>query len=210
MTQLNQDVKPVSDMSPEAIKEDEKIQPQEGEPAPQPGEKTESSLLLKSLQEERERRRILEEENKQLRESLVPSEPPDEEVFSDEGKLLKKEISSLKSELSEVRGELTKAKVLEKYPILKEKWEEFEEFRLLSENKGMNLATAAKAFVVEKELLESPPQRKGLEKLTGGAREVPVSESGYTVEEVRKLREEQPKLWEKLVREKRLKIISSK
>ena len=66
-----------------------------------PGTKTDSALLLKSLQEEREKRRELEEELTNLKSSV-----PSDEVFSDEGKALKSEINILKSELSEVEGTL--------------------------------------------------------------------------------------------------------
>lgn len=95
------------------------------------------------------------------------------------------DISSLKAELADIKNRQQKSEVLESYPKLKELWSDFEEFRSNSDNKGMNMRTAAKAFLVEKELLE--PQRKGLEKPTGGPR-VPLS-SGMSVEDVKHLRE---------------------
>ena len=93
-------------------------------------------------------------------------------------------IIKLKSDISQVRGELDKSKIVEKYPMLKEVWEEFEKFHSNSENKGMSIQTAAKAFVIENGLMETP--RAGLEKTTGGPKE-PVL-SGMSVEEIQKLR----------------------
>ena len=94
-------------------------------------------------------------------------------------------VKKLASELSEIKEKLAKSEVLEKYPQIKEVWEEFENFRNDEENKGMNINTAAKAFLVEKELLK--PTRIGLEKPTGGQR-VPIS-TGMSSEDVKKLRE---------------------
>lgn len=96
-----------------------------------------------------------------------------------------KEAGRIKNELAEIKAKLAKTEVQEAYPVLKEAWKDFEEFRELEENKGMNLRTAAKAFLVEKGMLE--PQRKGLEKPTGGTK-TPVS-SGMSADEIKKLRE---------------------
>ena len=94
---------------------------------------------------------------------------------------------------------MTLERLQAKYPILKDKAGEFEEFRSDSENKGMNLATAAKAFLVEKGLLESEPIRKGLEKPTGGGQTIP--EPTYSVEEVRDMMENDYPRYEKLVKD---------
>ena len=82
-------------------------------------------------------------------------------------------------------SKLSKSEVIESHPELKESWSEFEKFREDEDNKGMNLKTAAKAFLVEKGLLN--PQRKGLEKSTGGTKAPQTS--GMTSDEVKKLRE---------------------
>lgn len=95
------------------------------------------------------------------------------------------ELGKLKSDLSEIKGKLSKSEVLDAYPIIKEHWDEFEKFRELDENKGMNLRTAAKSFLIEKGLLE--PTRKGLEKPTGGTH-APVT-TGMSAEDVKHLRE---------------------
>ena len=162
------------------------------------GSKTDSNLLLKSLQEEREKRRIVEG---QLEEALK-SPTLSEEVFSDEGKVLEGELKTLKSELSEVKTELAKKDLLISHPILKETWAEFEEFRTSPDNKGMNLKTAAKAYLVENGLLDVP--RKGLEKPTGGDK-VPMA-SGMTSDDVKTLRETNFKKYQELIRKGQLKI----
>ena len=154
---------------------------------PQAGDKTDPNLLLKSLQEEREKRREVEQRLLTLEEGLNPSVPSETEG---------EDISSLRAELAEVKTKQQRSEVIESYPALKEIWSDFEEFRLDSDNKGMNMRTAAKAFLTEKGLLE--PKRKGLEKPTGGPR-VPLL-TGMTVEEVKHLRENDFKKYEKMLK----------
>src|SRR3990167_6943922 len=95
-------------------------------------------------------------------------------------------VGKLKNEVSEIKTELQKRDVLEAYPQLKEVWSEFDSFRNDPENLGMSMKTAAKAFVVEKELTDTP-KRKGLEKPTGGGH-TPI-QSGMSSDDVKKLRE---------------------
>jgi len=100
----------------------------EAGPTPAPGSQTPSELLLQSLKEEREKRRLLEEEKKLLEEKLNDQSSDDEPV-SDEGKLLRKQIAEVKSELEKVKEEKEKDKLFAMYPILKDKQEEFNEYR---------------------------------------------------------------------------------
>lgn len=144
------------------------------ETAPVPGEKTDSALLLKSLQEERDRRRDLERELASLKES-----EPEPEAFSDEGQALKAEIRSIQDKLA--LSELTA-----QYPQLKDKATEFDDYRADPANRGMSVATAAKAFLVERNLLTVSEPRKGLERDTGGTR-APVK-TGRTQDEIADLR----------------------
>ena len=196
MDENNQVVKdpPTTEQPPEG----QAVTPEEVTPPAPAGSKTDQTLLLKSLKEEREKRQLLEEELTRLKDSSALSE----EVFSDEGKVLEKKISALGSELSELRQESAKKDVLIAHPELKEKWEEFEEFRSQSDNKGMNLRTAAKAYLVENGLLE--PVRKGLEKPTGGPR-VPMT-SGMTAEDVKTLRETNFKKYQEMLLKGQIKI----
>lgn len=137
------------------------------------GDKTPPNELLGALQEERERRRKSEATQKELEETIErlknSSISSEDEVFSDEGKTLQKQIKALESQLTETKRENAKKDLLIANPILKEHLKEFEEFQIDPENKGMNLRTAAKAFMVEKGLLDTP--RIGLEKPTGGSKQ---------------------------------------
>ena len=172
----------------------------------QPGSKTEPTELLKSLQEEREKRRLAEEKAKLVEEELntIKSSVPSEgEAWSDEGKVLESKIRSLTSELSEVKGELTKKDILIANPVLKDMWEEFETFRDDSENKGMNMRTAAKAFLTEKGLFE--PRKVGLEKPTGGPKQTP-SYGTMTADEAKDLREKNPRKYREMIVKDQIKI----
>lgn len=175
----------------------------EGEPQSVPkGTKTDPALLLESLQEEREKRRIEAEKNKILEEELnkYKTLSVEQVAFSDEGKALEKKLDLMASELSEFKKEKVKQEVITSYPVLREKWEEFEDFR--TENKGMNMKTAAKAFLVENGILETP--RKGLEKTTGGSK-VPTA-SGMTTEEIKQLRTTNFRKYQELIRNGQMKV----
>lgn len=177
MTQpiVNQEDPVIEDPTPEPVVP-------EPAPAPKPGEKTDSAQLLKSLQEERERRRIAEEALAAM--STVPEKTG--VAFSDEGKLLEQQISEVKGQLA-VREEREKLQAAQaKYPALADKQAEFDAYRSAPENAGMSIETAAKAFVIENDLLEKPAPRKGLERPTGGERT--PQKQGRTPEEIAELR----------------------
>lgn len=150
-------------------------------PEIKPGEKTDSALLLKSLQEEREKRRQAEAD---LEAERIRNSQPQGQVVSDEGKLLDTKISALESELRVSRQEREMTSVQTKFPAIEDKREEFEQF--IADNPGMRLETAAKAFLVENDLLEPVQPRKGLEAAGGGGR-APVP-TGMTPEEIDALR----------------------
>lgn len=154
----------------------------------QAGSKTDSALLLKSLHEEREKRRELEQR------LLEKEAQPEPDAFSDEGKVLKHEIDSLKESI--VLKDLQ-----EKHPALKDKSSEFDEFR--KDYPGVSLEKVSKLFLVEKDLLEQP-ERKGLEKTTGGARNVPPV--GMSTEDITQLRTTNFRKYLKLVQEGKIKV----
>lgn len=162
--------------------------PQTEVPAPKPDKDYEQMFL-----DQRRRAEKAEEEAKELKERLqeqtfVPSNNEDD--------------SSLRNELAEIKQKIAKQEVIETYPLLKESWRDFEAFQENPDNKGMNLKTAAKAFLVEKGILE--PQRKGLEKTTGGTRQ-PIP-SGMNPEEVAKLRTTNYEKYRKMVKNGEIKI----
>lgn len=161
-----------------------------------PGSHTDSALLLKSLQEEREKRRLLEEELEKTR-SL-----PSGEAFSDEGKLLEKKIKDLESTIVDIKNSESKRELQGVHPILKEKWSDFESFRELPDNKGMNMRTAAKAFLIENGQMDTP--RPGLENPTGGPR-LPVTPA-MSAEDVKELREKDPRKYREMLEKGQIKI----
>ena len=183
------------------LEEQEPQNPPEGS-APAAEEVTISKTELDELKHKAEvssqnfeRAKKAEKEAKELQEELKTYTETPSELGDDE-------LGKVKSELSEIKGKLNKSEVISSYPILKESWDEFEEFRSSDENKGMNMRTAAKAFLTEKGLLE--PIRKGLEKPTGGPR-VPIS-SGMSVEEVKHLRENDFKKYQVMLLKGQIKI----
>lgn len=134
------------------------------------GDKTPPNELLGNLQKERERRREsearqleLEEKIKQLEESSTSSE---DVYYSDGEKALKSEITGLKSDLAKINRDAAESKLKLSNPTISEHWNEFVEYQTDPDNKGMNLNTAAKAFLADKGLVSVA--RKGLEKSTGG------------------------------------------
>ena len=162
------------------------IIPQEGGVQPAPGAKTDSELLLKSLQDEREKRRQAEERQKTMEEELLTlkSSLPSDEVFSDEGKAILKRLEAQEQRFAQLEEEKNLEKLYNQYPVLRESADKFLEYRQ-QEHSRAKLESVAKLFLSENGLLE--PTRKGLEKPTGGIRE-PVPQ-GMTQEDIKKLRE---------------------
>lgn len=178
----------------------EPVMPEIGEgeqpQAPVAGEKTDSALLLKSLQEEREKRREAEAEKLRLEEQLLAKNTlDDDDVFSDEGKALQHQIVSLNEKL-ELR------EVGEKYPVLKDKVSEFNEFRKNYPNIGME--KIAKLFLSENDLTETVTVRKGLEPVSGGSRQAP--QTGMSSDEVSNLRNTNFRKYSQMVREGKIKV----
>lgn len=169
----------------------------------QPGEKTDPALLLKSLQEEREKRRLAEEEARVAKEEAeLAKAQATPDVFSDEGLALKKQIDALANQLSKRDEQDVLQSIESKFPALKDKRSEFEQYR--QDNPGMKLETASKAFLIENDLMEQPKPRKGLETPSGGGR-APVS-TDLSSEEIKKIRETNSRQYIKLVKEGKIKV----
>lgn len=149
------------------------------------GDKTEPNLLLASLQEEREKRRLLEEEL-----SALKANSNTDEVFSDEGRLLQQKIASLEEKIE-------MKELIEKNPALKDKSNEFNEFK--RQYPGVSVDKLAKLFLSENDLTESVQPRKGLEKASGGGRVQP--KEGMTADDVSNLRNTNFRKYMQLVKE---------
>jgi hypothetical protein len=168
---------------------------------PAPGSKTPPELLLKSLQEERDKIKKLEEEKRILEEEL--NTPKSEEVFSDEGKVLERKITSLTDKINQLEEEKSLEKLYSEYPVLREKSEEFKEFRK-TEHPKAKMESVAKLYLVENGFYEQP--RKGLEKPTGGTR-TPMT-SGMTADEIKTLRETNYKKYSEMLMKGQIKMES--
>jgi len=135
-----------------------------------------------------------------LREQLrTQTSPSSDEGYSDEGKALKDEF---RGEIDSLKQQLAKRDLLDAHPEFKDKWDDLETFRSLPENKGMNLRTAAKAYLIENGLLDTP--RKGLEKPTGGTR-TPIS-SAPTADDIKNLRENSPRVYQEMLLKGQIKL----
>jgi hypothetical protein len=173
--------------------------PIEPAPTPAPGDKTPPNLLLKSLQEERAKNAKLEEENQLLKSST----PPLGEAFSDEGRALESHIIKTDAELAALKEEMAKKDLIAAYPVLKDKWDELEIFRLQPDNAGMSLQAAAKVYLVENGMFDK--RRRGVEKPTGGTR-TPATPGTMTVEEVEHLRKNDANKYRKMLKAGQIQI----
>jgi hypothetical protein len=122
------------------------------------GTKTPEANLYAALEEERRKRKELEEKLQ------ATSEPQVSEAFSDEGKLLEKQIHSMKSEIEAFKNERALSELQSQYPQLRDLSAEFNAFK--AEFPASRTESVAKLFLMEKGLLDTP--RKGLERQTSG------------------------------------------
>ena len=165
-------------------------------PTPAPaGSKTPPELLLKSLQEEREKRQALEAQLQTL--SNQPSYIPDDQL-SDEGRALKAEIDRLSQIISQGEIEKQQIALYAQHPQLKDKADDFEAFR--ATRPGYAMEDAAKLFLAEQGLLT--PARKGLEK--GGTQRGTPTSGELTPEDTERIRTTQPKLYLQMIQNGKL------
>lgn len=165
----------------------------------QPGEKTDPALLLKSLQEEREKRRIAEADLLKLQTALASGD-----TSTEEGKVLKTQISTLESTIASMAADQVKRDLEAKFPVLKDKATEFAEFR--KQYPAGNDENIAKIFLSENGLLDAPQARKGLEKPSGGGRN--TTPQGWTYASVEELRKNNFRQYTKLLKEGAFKDIA--
>lgn len=129
-----------------------------------------------------ERAKKAEAKAKELEEQLTTQTVSDPYADDDDWRGKFQELSQ-KLAVIEEKSQLES--LYAQYPVLKEKFAEFDEYRTL--NPGMALATTAKAFLAEHDLLGQAPKRKGLEKAGGGQRTPPSGK--MTAEDAKRLRE---------------------
>ena len=166
------------------------IQPEVSEEVPEV-----QTVPLAALEQERAWRKDWEQKYKDLQTaSQVPFEPDasgaDAVVLSEQVQTLTEKLTTL--EKREALRELTSA-----YPQLADKQAEFDEFLQDPENSMISIQKAAKLFLAENGMLV--PERKGLEQPSGGNRA--PQPSGMSVEDVRLLRQTQPRKYERMIRD---------
>ena len=168
----------------------------------QPGAKTEPTELLKSLQEEREKRRLAEEKLKLAEENNINSSVLSDDAWSDEGKLIvEKYVKPLENTISSLEEKLALKDIQATYPMLREVSSEFDEFR--KEYPRHKLENVAKLFLTEKGLLGN--QRQGLEKPTGGPKNQKTPGT-MTTAEVKDLRENNYRKYVDMLKKNQIKI----
>jgi hypothetical protein len=150
-----------------------------------------------ALHQERQKRKELEAKLLEIKLKETSAPEPADETYSDEGRALKNQIDLLNAKVSSYEKKEEESKVYSSYPIIKDKKDEFQDY--LEENPELSLEKAAKLFIFENNLSTAPvPERKGLERPTGGSKK--TSSKGYTEEDVKRLRETEPRKYIKLIR----------
>lgn len=146
-----------------------------------------------------ERAKKAEAEKKVLQEQVqaLEAQLSDSTGYTDPDSAVLKKIADIEAKFNRIEEEKKLLEVLTKYPALGDKQSEFEEYR--KEFPTSKLDVAAKAFLVEHDLLGETPKRKGLEPARGGKRTAP--ESGkMSADDVKRLRDTNYKEYMKLVR----------
>jgi len=165
----------------------------------QPGEKTDSVLLLKSLQEERDKRRLAEEEKKNLDAEIKRLQDiiASGDTSAEESKVLKGQITDLQGTVTSLTRKNEFSEIKEKYGALRGKEKEFNDYLSDPKNAGLSMEVAAKSFLFDNNLLETP--RKGLEVPSGGGRN--STSVGWTYEKIEELRKSNFRQYSKLLKE---------
>lgn len=112
-------------------------------------------------------------------------------------------IAELRIELREIKEQGQMDKLLESYPVLRDKRQEFDDFR--EEYPGISVDKVAKLFISEKELDTKTSKRKGLEVAKGGQRVAPQS-GKMSSTDVKRLRETNFKEYMKLIKNGKVEI----
>lgn len=203
--------------------EDKTSKNKPGEETPE-AEKTAEEKQIETLQIQKEHQREkreeaedevvgLKEEVQRLKDKKPPTpseELPDEEMLTDTEKALKKKQAQQEQDIALLKEkeawkeDLAKAKA--KFPQLAKREDEFKKF-CYKYPKGIDAVTLAKSFLFDEksEPEKKVPERKGLETPTGGPSEVP--KTGMSLEDIKRLREENFPIYIKMVREGKIKEI---
>ena len=165
---------------------------------PQPQKPPKGFVPYQALEEERKKRK--EAEDALANASTPPEDSGDsEEVYSDEGKVLRNEIKALNERVRSNERKEGRREAETTFPILKERREDFDAFLEDEENKRLSIGKAAKLFLAEANLLApEPPERAGLEKPSGGGQSPP--EPTLSPDDIQHLMKTDWRKYEKLLR----------
>lgn len=158
----------------------------------------------------REAQRLLEE-NKSLNAKIgdleaklaqpAPDEGSDYQYLTEAEKRMYRELEELKAKHAAIEAKQAKedelSKAIGEFAELNGREKEF---RTYCEGKSGDYSILAKAFLFEN---KQTPKRKGLEKPSGGDKSAPASEE-ITAEKLAQIRQNDEKLYEKLVKEGRV------
>lgn len=154
----------------------------------------------------REVQRLLEEDklkNQRIAELEAqvgkPTASYEDDIYSDEGKLLLKKQQETEAKLNRLLAEKQLEEdinhVKSKFPELTGQEKSFREYT--EKYPGVDAETLAKSFLFDMDVEKKP--RKGLEKPSGGTK-VPASGEGFTAEEVARIRETDEKRYLELIK----------
>lgn len=194
-----------AEIVPQDVKPEKKEEIKE-EVSPKPATPPRGYVPLSAIEEERRHIKLLEEELKKQKESSVSPEQlaelPDWDLMTDNEKWIAKELIQIK-EKAKWEEDLTRAK--KTFPELGTKEAEFKEY-CYKYPKSVDVEVLAKSFLFDLPKPEPAPSeatpKKGLEKPTGGIKQGLPPE--ISLEDIKRLRETQPKVYEKMIREGKL------
>ena len=119
---------------------------------------------------------------KELETKLATSDDGFDTVEDDK---TKSQIADLTAKLATMEEKSALDAVYGEYPVLKDKMQEFDEFK--QDYQGVDTNKVAKLFLSENDLLEEKPKRKGLEKARGGQKTTPPT-GNMSAEDAERLR----------------------
>lgn len=180
-------------------------------PAEAPKEEVETPDPATELQDKNrqlfERAKKAEAEAKELKAQLKDKQeqPIPSDTAWDTPETSTTEVKELTTRLDKLQEEKELDVAYEKYPVLKDKLEEFDTFR--EEHPRMGVSNQAKLFMVDNDLLNPQPARPGLER-GGGGTKVPPTSGKLTSADVERLRTTDYEKYRKMLIEGKLDNIS--
>lgn len=133
------------------------------------------------------------------RDITIPK-PSEEPEYLTDDEVTRKELLELKRKFASLEDSQALEKLSILYPAIKDKADEFNEFK--ADYPGVAMDKIAKIFVSEKGYTEQLNQKKGLEKPTSGSKS--QHKSGMSQDEVKRLREDQPRRYQQMLRSGKL------